>query len=88
MIRKQVLLYEKHQKLAKRYAKQLKASESEVIRRALEAYDPESDAEIEALAQLLQESTQRAESAVDHAIEEVDKTTRFYRHRKQQQAYS
>lgn len=88
MVRMQVLLDEKHKKLAKRYAKQLKESESEVIRRALEAYDPESDLEIEALAQLLEESTQRAESAVDHAIDEVDKTTQFYRHRKDKQAKS
>jgi len=82
MVRMQVLLDEKHKKLAKRYAKQLKESESEVIRRALDAYDPESESEIEALAEILQESTKRAEAAVDNAIEEVTKTTKFYKTRK------
>jgi hypothetical protein len=79
MVRMQVLLDEKHKKLAKRYAKQLNESESEVIRRALDAFDPDSESEIEALALVLQETARRAEHAVDTAIDEVTKTTQFYR---------
>lgn len=82
MVRMQVLLGEKHKRLAKRYAKQLNESESEIIRRALEAFDPNSASEqeeIEALAAILQETAKRAETAVDNASKEVGKTTRFYR---------
>ena len=82
MVRMQVLLDEKHKKLAKRYAKQLKESESEVIRRALDAFDPNSESEIEALSVILHETAKRAEEAVDSAIDEVTETTNFYRSRK------
>jgi Arc/MetJ-type ribon-helix-helix transcriptional regulator len=82
MVRMQILLDEKHKKLAKRYAKQLNKSESEVIRRALDAFDPQSESEIEALLAVLQETAQRAEVAVNDAIDEVTKTTKFYRNRK------
>jgi hypothetical protein len=81
MVRMQVLLDEKHKKLAKRYAKQLNESESEIIRRALDAFDPNNESEIEALAVILKETAKRAEQAVDGAIDEVTTTTEYYRSR-------
>jgi len=82
MVRKQILLDEKHNNIAKRFAKQLNESESEVIRRALEAYDPalaDQKAELEVLAEILKESTKRADKAVTHAIKEVDNILDDYR---------
>lgn len=85
MVRMQVLLDEKHKKLAKRYAKQLKKSESEVIRRALEVYDPGKDKEDEELAELaaaLKEGTQRAQAAIDNARKEIDATLAYFKGKK------
>jgi hypothetical protein len=73
----QVLLDEKHKRLARRYAKQLNKSESEVIRLALETYEPNkiSDNEdMRLLAEALKEGTNRAEAAIDSASKEIDKT--------------
>lgn len=85
MVRMQVLLDEKHKKLAKRYAKQLKKSESEVIRLALEVYDPgkgKEDEELAELAAALKEGTQRAQAAIDNARKEIDATLAYFKGKK------
>ena len=85
MVRMQVLLDEKHKRLAKRYAKQLKKSESEVIRMALENYDPSkatNDEELNILSEALKEGTKRAQAAIENARKEVDETLALFKRRK------
>ena len=82
MVRKQILLDDKHNRLTKRYAKELNESESEVIRRALDAYEPamaEQEDELNVLAEILKESTERANKAVNKAIREANVILKEYR---------
>ncbi len=86
MVRMQILVHPKHKKLAEKLARQTDTSSSEIFRRALEAYDPDKEAEygeLDTLVKALGEANQRARRALEQAEAEVEKTLRYYQRDKE-----
>ena len=86
MVRMQILVDPKHKKLAEKLARQTDTSSSEIFRRALEAYDPNKEAEyheLDTLMKALGEANQRARRALEEAEAEVEKTIEYYKRDKQ-----
>ncbi len=86
MVRMQILVDPKHKKLAEKLARQTDTSSSEIFRRALEAYDPEKEAEyqeLDVLIKALGEANKRARRALEEAEAEVERTLAYYRGDKQ-----
>jgi Ca2+-binding EF-hand superfamily protein len=86
MVRMQILVDPKHKKLAEKLARQTETSSSEIFRRALEAYDPNKEADylaLDTLIKALQEANRRARQALAEAEAEVEKTIEYYKRDKQ-----
>ncbi|MDH4274046.1 MAG: hypothetical protein OEW08_03305 [Gammaproteobacteria bacterium] len=80
-VRMNILLDIKHKKLLKKLADDISSSESEVIRRALDAYDPQQGQhaeEIGVLLRALQAANQQARVALQRAEKEVEHTLAYY----------
>ena len=86
MVRIQILVDPRHKKLAEKLARQTETSSSEIFRRALEAYDPNKEAEhleLDTLLKALQTANRRASQALAKAEAEVDETIEYYKGDKQ-----
>lgn len=86
MVRMQILVDPRHKKLAEKLARRSETSSSEIFRRALEAYDPNREAEyleLDTLMKALQEANRRARQALTEAEAEVEKTIEYYKCDKQ-----
>ncbi len=82
--RKHILLDMKHAKMLKRFASKIQVSESEVIRRALDSYNPARESEHEttgSLLTVLKDANERARTAVARAESELAETVAFQAHR-------
>lgn len=80
-VRMNILLDDKHKKLLKKLATQINDSESAVIRRALEAFDPAGEQqaeEVSLLLKALKDANQRARTALARAEDEIAQTLAYY----------
>lgn len=81
MVRMQILVDDEHKALAEKFAKEADTSASEIVRRALEAYEPahlEETAELKMLLRSLTEANKRARKALRQAEKEVAQTLEYY----------
>lgn len=80
-VRMNILLDDKHKKRLKKLATQINDSESAVIRRALEAFDPAGEQQAEEIGLLLQalkDANQKAHAALARAENEIAQTLAYY----------
>jgi hypothetical protein len=81
-----VVLMSRDEKAAlKDKARRVGASVGELVRRSVEAYDPDSDnAKIEAFLEIFEETHARTLAALDRAERELDETLAYFVEKKRQ----
>ena len=82
LLRRQYLVTEDNVEKLKAISKSEGVSATEVVRRAIEAYQPRGDAELEKLVEMMSESVHEAIQEVRYARKVVQQVNKEFRERK------